>query len=901
MLPRLRSIWRVVRTRSRFERDMDDELRFHLDRRVEDLVRGGMPEDRARRVARIEFGNPEALQDRCRESRGMGPIDALRTDFRYAWRAVRKNALLSATVVATLALGIGANTAMFSVLHSILTPVSYPDADRLAFLNCRITFPDHRTSSMGWSYPKLQDLRGALTAFASVAAAAGLDVNLTAPGAAERIRAEIVSGNYFETLGVHPHAGSLRLPDDRDAAPAVVLSESLWRRRFGADATTIGRIVELNRTPFTVVGIAPGSFIGETGRSDVWVPLSAAPIVVLNNPRRLEQRMAHWLTVVGRLAPGVNLDRADQDLKRAVRNMEQAAPSSPSSDPSGLIWDGTVTSLVEAKIDPTVRRSLTVLVAAVGCVLLIACLNLASVLTSRAVGRRREIAIRLAIGATRSTIVRQLLAESAVLTAMGGVFGFLFASWGLEILAALGFDVPAVPGAPFVRNVDLSLVTLDTPIVIAYAALITATAGLLFGLVPALLASNLSIAEALKGPRTGWRPARRSGDAPALRRALLIAQVALVVVLLSSAGVMLRTFDRLQSTRTGVEHEHLLTFRLDLPPRSYAPEQAALFLARLGDDLRALPGVRSVAVANGLPLQGQNERTKASIDDVELSGEAGVHMVDASYFDALRIPLLRGRLLSDQDGTSSPRVALISDTAARRYLPSGDPIGRKLTLGLNGWNGADSPTIVGIVGDVKYQLLTMPFGSEVYVSARQRPPQRAFFVVRSDQSTEPLANAIRTRVGALDRTLPIYAVRTMREIVAGTTAAARFTSLLLTVFAIAALLLACVGLYGTLAYSVSTRTREIGVRMALGAEPGRVRRFVGREVAVVAAAGLAIGLAGAGLAGRVVAQLLYQVDPVDPLVLAIVSVVLIGSAFLAGVLPARRAARIDPMVALRDE
>ena len=901
MLARLRSIWRVVRTRSRFEHDMDEELRFHLDRRVEDLVRGGMPEERARRVARIEFGNAEALQDRCRESRGMGPIDALGTDFRYAWRAVHKNALLSVTVVATLALGIGANTAMFSVLHSILTPVSYPDADRLVFLNCRISFPDHRTSSMGWSYPKLQDLKGSLTAFASVAAASGVDVNLTAPGEAERIRAEIVSGDYFETLGVQPHSGSLGLPDDRNAAPTVVLSESLWRRRFGADRTTIGKTIELNRTPFTVVGIAPGSFIGETGRSDLWVPLSAAPIVVLNNPRRLEQRLAHWLTVVGRLAPDVTLERADQDLKRAVRNMEQAAPSSPSADPSGLVWDGTVTSLVEAKIDPTVRRSLTVLVAAVGCVLLIACLNLASVLTSRAVGRRREVAIRLAIGATRSTIVRQLLAESAVLTAMGGVFGFLFASWGLEILAALGFDVPAVPGAPFVRNVDLSLVTLDPPIVVAYAALITATAGLLFGLLPALQASNLSIVDALKGPRAGWRPTGGSGDAPALRRALLIAQVALVVVLLSSAGVMLRTFDRLQSTRIGVDHQHLLTFRLDLPPRNYAPEQAAFFLARLGDDLRALPGVRSVSATNGLPLQGQNERTSASIDGVELSGEAGVHLVDASYFDALRIPLLRGRLISDQDGASSPHVALISETAARRYLPTGDPIGRKLTLGLNGWNGADSATIVGIVGDVKYQLLTMPFGTEVYVSFRQRPPQRAFIVVRSDQSTEPLADAIRTRVASLDRTLPIYAVRTMREIVAGTTAAARFTSLLLTVFAMAALLLACVGLYGALAYAVSTRTREIGVRMALGAEPGHVRRFVGREVALVAAVGLAIGLAGAGLAGRVVAQLLYQVDPVDPLVLAIVSVVLIGSAFLAGFLPARRAARIDPMAALRDE
>jgi len=898
MLARLRSLWRVLGGRSTFERDMDDELGFHLDRRVDDLIRGGMTRDRAVRLARIEFGNPEAIQDRCRESRGAGPIDALRTEVRFAWRTIRKNRLLSATVAATLALAIGANTAMFSVLHSILVPVSYPAADRLVFLNCRVVFPDHRASTMGWSYPKLQDFAPSLTAFESIAAVAGLDVNLTGPGDSERLRGEIVSAAYFETLGVVPVLGSLRPSDDRTSAPSVVISESLWQRKFGTDPNILGRTLDLNRAPFTIIGVVPRGFIGETGRSEVWAPLAATPLL-LSNPKRLEQRMAHWLTVVARLAPGTTVDRADQDLKRAVQIMELASPSSGA--PDRLVWDGTVTPLLESKIDPSVRRSLVVLVAAGGCVLLIACLNLASLLMGRAVARRREIAIRLAIGAKRSTVLRQLATENLLLTALGGGTGFLVASWGLAILMALGFDVPAIPGAPFVRNVDLSLVTITAPSVLAYGVLITAAAGLVFAIIPALQASHVEIVDTLKGNRAGWVAGRRAGGAPALRRGLLVAQVTLSVVLLSSAGVMVRTFDRLLATTIGIEPAGVLTFRIDLPPRSYAPDQAALFLERLTQELRTLPGIRSVSTSNGLPLQGLNERTSASIDGVELGGEAGVHMVDPSYFDALRIPLIRGRLLNEQDRAPGSRVALISETAARRFLPSGDPLGRRLSLGLNGWNSADSATIVGIVGDVKYQLLTMPFATEIYVHYQQRPPLRAFFVVRTDGPGAGLANAIRSRVAALDRTLPVYAVRTMPEIVAGTTSAARFTSLLLTAFAIAALLLTCVGLYGALAYSVSARARESGVRMALGAEPSRVRRFVAREVALVAGIGLAIGLAGAVIAGRGVAQLLYRVDPVDPGVLAIVSLLVIASAFLAGFVPARRAARIDPIVALRED
>jgi putative ABC transport system permease protein len=900
MLSKLRSVWIALRRRSAFERDMDEELRFHLERRADDLVRAGMAPAQAVRHARLEFGNPEACQDRCRESRGLGVADALRSDLRYAWRSLRKNALLSTTVIATLALGIGANAAMFGVLYSILSPVSYPDADRLVFLNCRVTLPDHSTREFGWSYPKFTHLVEATTAFESIAAAGVIDLNLTSPGSAERVRGEIVSADYFSTLGVDATVGNLRLPDDPAAPAFVVLSESLWRRRFGANAGVVGSTIELNRTPFTVVGIAPASFIGETGPAEFWVSIAMTPLVS-SNPARLQLRMAHWLVVVARLRPGITLARADDDVKLAVRRMEESLPSGAPLPDGRPAWDGTIVPLVDAKIDPTVRKSVGVLVIAVGCVLVIACLNLASLLLGRAVARRREVAVRLAIGASRATIVRQFLTESLLLAAIGGVCGFAVAGTGLRLLTQFGFEVPALPGAPFARNVDLQFVRLDALPVVAYGALMALISGLIFGIVPALQASKLEVAEALKGNRESWLAGRRRAGAPTLRRGLLIAQIALAVVLLTGAGLMIRTFERLLATRIGIDSDNVLTLRLDLPPRQYGPDQAARFLKELTARLDRLPGVEAVSVTNALPLQGQTERTSAAIDDVLLTEEAGVHMVGAEYFDAFRIPLVRGRLLNEHDRASSRRVAVISETLARRYTLFPDPIGRRLTLGLNGWGGPGEAEIVGIVGDVKYQLLTMPFGSDVYLSYEQRPPVRAFFVLRTNVDSAFLARAIRGHVAELDRALPIYAVRPMSDVVAGATAGTRSISLLLALFSALALLLASVGLYGALAYSVSARTREIGIRMALGAEPLRVLRLVGREVLIVGIAGLAAGLLGARLTGQVMAGLLYQVEPTDPATSLAVSLVLMASAGVAGLLPARRASRINPIVALRDE
>jgi putative ABC transport system permease protein len=900
MLSKVRSLWRALRHRSTFERDMDDELRFHIDTRIEDLVRSGVTRDEAARRARLEFGNPEAWQDRCRESRGLGVIDALRTDLRFAWRSIRKNILLSATVIATLALGIGANTAMFSVLYSVLAPVPYPQANRLVFLNCRMTLPDSSARTMGWSYPKFEDLQRQTTAFESVAAFAGLDLNLTGPGEPERVRGEIVSADYFSTLGVRARLGALLLPDGPSAPASAILSESMWRGRFGGDPSIIGTTIELNRAPFTVVGVAPASFTGETGRAELWVSVAMTP-TVLSNPTRLQQRMAHWLVAVARLRPGVTLARGDEDLKLAFRRMEEAQPSGSPQPGGAIAWDRTVVPLPEAKVDPTIRESLGVLLVAVACVLLITCLNLASVLLGRGVARGREVAIRLALGASRATVTQQFLTESLLLAVIGGVLGFGVAAAGLRLLTELGFEVPAMPGAPFVRSVDLASVRIDEPTVVAYSLLIAVVAGLLFGIVPALKASKLDITEALKGSRASWLAGRRGAGAPALRRGLLITQIALALVLLAGAGLLIRTFDRLVDTRIGIDSKDVLTFRLDLPARQYAPELAARFLEELTSSLRTLPGVHAVSVANALPLQGQTEMTSAAIDRMPQTEEAGVHMVGAPYFEALRIPLIRGRLLNDTDRASSRRVALLSETAERRYTPQGDPIGRRLSLGLNGWNGPGEAEIVGIVGDVKYQLLTMPFRTDIYLSYVQRPPLRAFFVLRTSVAPDSLVPAIRSRVAQLDRGLPIYAIRSMDDVVAAASAGTRFSSLLLGLFSVMALLLACVGVYGTLAYAVAARTREIGIRIALGARPSGVARLVWREVLIIGGVGLGAGLLGARAAGRLLAGLLYQVEPTDPPTLATVSLVLMAAACLAGFLPARRASRIDPLVALREE
>jgi putative ABC transport system permease protein len=900
MVSPFRSIWRAVRNRGRFERDMDDELAFHLDQRTDAHIRNGLSRDEAARTARLEFGNPEAWQDRCREARGLGLVDALRTDVQFGWRSIRKNVLLSVTVVSTLALGIGANTAMFSVLHSVLNPVSYPEADRLVFLNCRATMPNRAARVMGWSYPKFVDLAAMTTSFEAMAAVGGMDVNLTTGGDAERIRGEIISGNYFSTLGVGPILGTLLLPDDPSAPATAALGESLWRRRFGANPAIIGTAVDLNGTAFTVAGVVPDEFTGETGRAEIWLPLSMTP-AVSPNPTRLQERMAHWLVVVARMRRGVNLARADEDLKLAVRRMEEMRPSSSRPGADRPTWDGTAAPLLESKIDPGIRGTLNVLVIAVGCVLLIASLNIASMFLGRAVVRRREVAIRLAIGASRGTVVRQFLTESLMLAAIGGVLGFAVAGAGLTVLTRLGFEVPATPGAPFVRNLELESITLGAPAVVAYAVLLAAIAGLVFGLAPALQASNLAITDALKVSRGGWSAGRRRAGAPTLRRGLLIAQIALAVVLLSGAGLMIRTFNRLLATEIGVNYENVLTFRLELPASQYSAERGTQALEALTASLQQLPGVRSASVSNTMPLQGQMEMTNASIDGIRQTGDVGVHMVSARYFEALHIPLIRGRLLTDQDRASSQRVAVVSETAARNFTSGGDVIGRRISLGLNGWGAGSDAEIVGVVGDVKYQLLTMPFVLDVYLSYMQRPPLRAQFLMRTDADSQSVVPLVRRRVAEMDQTLPVFAVRSLSEIVARTTAGTRSTTLLLGLFSGLALLLACVGLYGVLAYSVTSRTREIGVRMALGAQPVKVVQLVGREVLVIGVSGLAAGLIGARVAGRALAGLLYQVQPTDPATLVTVSLVLTLAICLAGLLPARRASRINPLVALRED
>jgi putative ABC transport system permease protein len=491
--------------------------------------------------------------------------------------------------------------------------------------------------------------------------------------------------------------------------------------------------------------------------------------------------------------------------------------------------------------------------------------------------------------------------ESLVLAAIGGVLGFAVAGGGLRALTWLQFELPATPGAPFVRNLDLDLVTIASPAVLTYEVLLAVAAGLIIGIGPALYASNLGITEVLKGAHAAGLAGRQRHGRPSLRRGLLITQIALAFALLTSAGLLIRTFNRMLTTRIGVDDAHVLTFRIDLPASEYNEQRGGQFLEALTSGLRQLPGVHSVSATNALPLQGQTERTSASIDGVHQTDEAGVHMVDAQYFEALRIPLIRGRLLTERDRADSPRVALVSETAARRFAPEGDVLGRRLSLGLNGWGAPHDAEIVGVVGDVKYQLLTMPFTTDVYLSYMQRPPLRAFFVLRTDGNAAALLPAIRSKVTAIDRALPVYAVKTLSDIAAVTTAGARSTSMLLALFSTMALLLACIGIYGTLAYGVASRTREIGIRIAVGAAPLKVVQLIGRDVLMIGVAGLVLGLLGARLAGRTLAGLLYQVAPNDPAILCVVSLVLLISIALASYLPTRRAVRIDPSVALREE
>ena len=794
-------------------------------------------------------------------------------DLRYCLLMLRKRPVFTAIVMLTLALGIGANTAIFSVVNAVLlNPLPFPEPERLVRIfesNPGRSWPEFSASE-----PNYYDWVDQNDVFENLAAQQGAAFNLTGSGEPERIVGAFSSANLFPTLGVAPVLGRNFLPEeDRPGASRVViLSHQLWQRRFGSDQDLIGKTVQLNGESHTVVGVLPRGFTF-TNATELWVPLA----------RNLAQsnRSNHILSVFGRLKPGVDLDQATANLQTIAGRLEQQYPASNEG------WGVRTLTFYDWITPEPIRRSVLVLLAAVGFVLLIACANVANLLLVSGSSRHREIAIRSALGASRARVVRQFLTESVLLSLLGGTAGVLLALWGVDLLATnTSLNIPRLDEA-----------RLDAR-VLGFTLGISLLTGLLFGLAPAWQASKIDVNETLKEGAKGT-----SGTRHWLRKVLVIVEVSLALVLLTSAGLMIRSFAHLQNVRLGFEPDSVLTMQLNLPASKYGDGGGRVnFFDQLLQRFRAVPGVRDAAAISQVPFSGGNWAMEVTIEGQTLDANQSVLSADAravtpDYFRTMGVPLLQGRDFTDADRGDSPFVLIVSETFARQFWPNEDPIGKRVSPG----KGNGFGTVVGVVGDVRNLSLADEARPAFYFSNGQLARPSLTVVVRTAVRPETLSNALRAQALALDADLPIYNIRAMSTIVSDAGGQPRFQTMLLGLFGASALLLAAIGVYGVMAYSVTERTREIGIRIALGASRGDVLRLVVGQGVVLMLVGVGLGLAGAIAATRLMGSLLIGVSATDPVTFAIVSALLIAVGLAACLIPARRAARVDPMVALRYE
>jgi len=810
-------------------------------------------------------------------------------DLRFAVRSLLKSPGFTAVAVATLALGIGANTTIFSLINGILLrPLPYHDPDKLVTVDLM-----SGTSQFPWSYPMFDDLRRDQQSFESVAAFSTLSGNLTGIDNPLRLQVELVSASYFPLLGIEPALGRVFRPEeDREANahPLALLSFNLWRRQFAGDPGIVGRAIHLNQLRYTVVGVMPQGFRGQTDDIDIWIPITMAP-AFYNMPKRLTIVWNFWLRALARLKQDVSLAEARAQMGPLAKAIDTAHPHPDQM----AVWQLRPIALSEAKTDPALQKSLLIMFAAVGFVLLIACVNVANLLISRSVSRRKEVAVRLAVGASRAALLRQFLTESVLLGLAGGLAGFFVAAYGIDLVTALR---PEIAGFWGHRAVRAESVQLDGA-VLAFNIAVSILAGLLFGVLPALQASRLDLSHALKNISGGWSARRSSLRRPNSRSILISGEMALALVLLAGAGLMIESFARLLKTRIGAATDHILTASVDLPGRQYPAPAKIRFQQQLLARLSQAPGVQTMSISNSLPARGLGEVNMLRTKNDKEWAAVGVHAISPGYSAAFGIPLLRGRLLTDRDRIGAPQVLLLGASAARHLFRGEDPIGKHVEL--QSWEDGHWDTeVVGIVGDVRYDGIEHPAGDDVYVSYWQLP-EGGNLAVRVAGDPMSFATFVRSTIHALDRDLPVYGVETMDQQLSNATSRLRFSAVLLGVFAGLALALAAIGMYGVVAYSVAARTREIGIRLALGANREDVFKLVVGDGLLLCFAGLLIGIPSALAATRVLSSFLYNTKPGDPMAFAAVSLVLIVVALIAAYVPARRAMRVDPMVALRYE
>lgn len=817
-------------------------------------------------------------------------FDHLAQDIRYAWRGALARPGFTSLAVLTIAIGVGANTAIYSVLDAaLLRPLPFAQPDRLMALSLRMPMPSGAPPrDMVWSYPKYEHFASAQTAFAAHAVHSPRPLTLTTDEGAERVPGEVVGGRYFEVLGLGALRGRLfdASDDMRGGEARAVISEGYWRRQFGS-GDVLGRALTISGRPYVIIGIAPRGFRGLSGTADVWVPL-----VAFFSEANLAPASAHHLQLLARRRAEAPESAARGEMVRLGQQIDAIYP-----DPDGD-WGAAAYALDELRIDPALRAAVLVLAVAVGFVLLIACANIASLLLARGAARRREMAVRLAVGADRGRLFAQLLTESLLLAALGAAVALLVAGLGVSILGTqVASLAPALTGmfgeSSGLTNITLTTIALDGRL-LAFAAAMALATGVLFGFGPALVVSRTPMSDVLRSGAVAT-PAFAGLRRLTGRGILVASEIALATMLLIVSGLMIRSLDRLFEARVGYDPEGLVTTRLTLSP-TRAPRDSTLQLwVDLAERLRALPGVTAVGVASCAPIGDNCEGTSINIAGQPQGVHVALHAVSAGFFQTMRTPMLRGRAFDDGDRRGAPGVMIINEAAARAFWGSADPLQTPVQ-----WSGVEW-RVVGVVSDIRYEAIDQPAQPAVYFPYGQFRRVTGTVFVRTSGDPSTLIPVLRREIRAADREHAFNEVRPMTSLVNDATARTRITTVLLGTFTTIAILLAAIGIYGVLALAVAQRTRELGVRVALGARRESVVGLVMRQALSLAMLGGTLGLVSAIAAARALGALLYETPPWEPAAYLSAVVVLVVATVTAAAAPAWHATRVSPMEALRQE
>ena len=884
------SLFRNLFAKARVDRDLDEEVRAYIDLLVAEKIKAGMNPEDARRAARAEAGTPEYIMDEVRDVRRGAALETTIQDIRYGLRLLRRSPGFAAIAVLTIGLGIGANSAIFSVINGVVRkPLDYPAPDRLMFVTSQ--FPQLNFLRFWVSPPEYFEYAEHTKSFRALGAYTTGAANLSQGDSPERVNTAQMTASMFDVLGVKPARGAVFTAEqDRpNAEPVVVLSHEVWQRAFGGDPSIVGKQIDVNARKRTVLGIMPPGFDIHDSRTQLWLPLGL-------DPTNRQNRGSHFLYVVGRLADGVNEARAKSELEGMLKQWgsyngaQQHAPNDSTHRVQMMPLQDDVIG--------NVKRALWVLQGAVALVLLIACANVANLLLARAESRHKEYAVRTALGASRSRVLRQFVVEGVLLSVLGAMLGLALAYWGLKVLLAANPN--SIP-----RSTEI---TLD-PRVLLFTTVIALGTGLLFGLAPLFHMGDRAVSQAIKegGIRTTMNAGRHR-----VRRGLVTTEIALAVMLVIGAGLLLRSFRNLTSVDAGFNPAQRMTFGVVLPAAAYGDAQRrTAFFGNLQNKLQQIPGVERVSLMQGLPPFRQvNANTvdfesysaapnsKDALENIDYYQTAAV-----GYFDAMGITIKEGRAFNPSDAFGPP-VAIVNEALAKRFFKGKNPIGQRINPFLvfpdTVWH-----TVVGVAKDVKQGGLEADAGTEIYFNLEQLPAVAKFqynsmnVVLKTTRPVEALASPIRRVMREMDPSLPVIQLRSMEDVIGASVTRQRFLSTLLAIFAVVALTLAAIGTYGILSYMVTERHREIGIRMALGADGGRVVRLIMGQGMAIALGGVVLGVIGASGLSRLTGSLLYGVSPSDPLTYTAVAAIITVVAVTACVIPTRRALRVDPLQAIR--